>query len=86
MNNYYNKFKDFFLFLTINRFQTPIEFLYNNKFTNKEDLNLLISNKIVKKYKNVVYIKSYIKKYVLNNINDESKVNTKCQGQAYTMK
>lgn len=76
MNNYYNKFKDFFLFLTINRFQTPIEFLYNKQFINKEDLNLLISNKIVKKHKNAVYIKSYIKKYVLNNINDESKVNT----------
>ena len=75
MNNYYNKFKNFFLFLTINRLQTPLEFLYNNQFINKEDLNLLISNKIVKEDKDIVYIKSYIKKYVLNNLNDESKAN-----------
>lgn len=75
MNNYYNKFKNFFLFLTVNRFQTPIEFLFDNNFITRENLNLLIANKIVKKYKNIVYIKSYIKKYVLNNVNDELKVN-----------
>lgn len=74
MNNYYNKFRDFFIFLTINKLQSPIKFLYDNQFISKENLNLLVSNKIVKKDRDIVYIKSYVKKYVLNNINDESKV------------
>ena len=75
MNNYYSKFRDFFIFLTLNKLQNPIKFLYDNKFINKENLNLLLVNKIIKKDKDIVYIKSYVKKYILNNISDEYKIN-----------
>lgn len=73
MGKYYNKFRDFFIFLTLNKLKSPIQFLYENNFINKDNLNILLSNKLVKKENNTIYIKSYIKKYVLNNTDDESK-------------
>ena len=74
MNKYYNRFQEFFIFLTLNKLQTPIKIIYENNLINEEDLNVLISNKIVKKDNNIIYLKSYVKKYVLNNITDKLKI------------
>lgn len=84
MTNYYNKFIDLFLFLTTNKFKTPIQFLYNNNLITEKDLNILLATKLIKKENNMVYVKSYIKKYVLNNINDEKGINiVKCLIEIY---